>query len=162
VISKGFSFPETSLTQLVSVHQWGSENNSYVRAQYGHILQFFYYLQKHCGGREIFFELLENPSEKTGVDFIEEVLHGFSNLSPVCQDFDVLFQNFQKARFFPDIYPKTSYLIRSRFRGRVQSEPLESMKPYSAQAHPLRDEEKCSGEAVRFEHRLYCLQVRFE
>lgn len=169
----GFRHPETSLVNSLDPCHGDSRTEAERLAQYGHLLQFFYYLHRLCGGAELFKELAFSVETGVfGVEFLRQALaQGFGQsrpgVHPVCRDFTTVFTAFQKARFAPDLSEPHTYVLGYRHRGAIRSERRD-LPPYSAGAYRSpregseRNSVKCREGDLELAGGAVCLQVRFE
>ncbi len=68
------------------------------RAQYGHDMLFFYYLYKHCGGVNLFWQLVSGENGLTGYEAIDETLSKRSAQLHYCRDFKKSALSFELAK----------------------------------------------------------------
>ncbi len=131
-----FDYPEVSLKEILPVNQWNEDNRSQSLSQYGQLYQYFYYLYRLCGKDHFFKQLLRSSSQKTGISFLDEILPKTGKNNPICASFAMSFKAFQRARFFPQVFPHSAYIFEGVSRARIREKPLEYLPPYSAQAYP--------------------------
>jgi len=143
-----FTSPETSLTEGFAFHDREQNSKNQTLAQYGHALQYFYYLYRLCGKNELYEILVNSSSQKNGVNFIDEqlkILAHTKTLDPICTSFEKSFVAFEHARFFPKVAPSSSYIISADMAATVRPKPNAiPLPPFSARAFKLQNEQNCS------------------
>lgn len=159
--------PETSLTES---HDPGAPD--YVkqeanRAQYGHVLEYFYYLYRLCGA-ERFIEAVFNQAETSGVSTIDAALTiATANVTIApreCSDFKTSFTAFSKARFMQSTSKPANYVWLTSLRAKIRDSANDLPHPfprYSSGAYRLKPGVKdCEkGDHAWGEER--CIRVRF-
>lgn len=164
VLASGFSEPETSLVGEVDPSLTEDDPKNSRVALYGHILQYFIYLNRLCGGSALYQELFFSKSKASGVEFIDETLRKMAKLSKssnvVCGNFESSFRAFERARFEQNMLFENQYVLRSGFQASVRDEPL-SLPPFSAMAY-LMDKSNICHKNDQLIKRGVCLKLRLE
>jgi hypothetical protein len=143
VLALGFSDPETSLTAIVKPDDPDSRRER--AAQYGHVLQFFYYLYRVCGGNELYSGLLTSQDKEQGISFIDGLLKKSGSQARSCQGFSQAFHAFELARFSPDFLSKDGYIMFTAFRTPLrQTPPSDPLPSYSAAGYVKGADGSCS------------------
>jgi hypothetical protein len=116
---------ETSTTPLESSFNPKIVHNE----RYGHAFLYFYYIDKNCGGTDLYWKLVTNEEEARGPAGIDSLLKGVRNSEPysfLCRDFKSSATFFEVARFYnrklhskPTAYKDILYL-----RGTTAEPPL--------------------------------------
>jgi hypothetical protein len=96
------------LTPLIG--EYNIDNSS--PAQYGHNMLYFFYLYKHCGENQIFWELAEGTDELRGAYLIDTVLKGNNSNSPECKSFLSSVKSFEVAKLHNQIQFSPEYSER--------------------------------------------------
>jgi hypothetical protein len=143
-LSSGFESPETSLVASTDPTLIESAYGDEQGSQYGHMLQFFYYLYRVCGRETLFDTLLTDPSEATGIEFVGHALaqtrknNAEIASDPACAGFESAFRAFEVARFVADASRPSTYVVAGLgHQGAVRDKPRK-LPPYSAMAYELR------------------------
>lgn len=113
-------------------------------AQYGHVLEYFYYLYRLCGGERV-VDALFAARETAGVLTIDMVLASVSAPETACANFDSSFTAFSKARFLQSTAKPSSYVWLTGLRATVRESAAELPRPfprYSSAAYRLGEKEK--------------------
>lgn len=155
----------TTATSLVRTKDAGAEEEHGAgvdAAQYGHVLQYFLYIRRLCGGEALFTRLLSSPSRKRGLEFVDEVLKAADSGSPVCAGFRESFIAFEKARFVNSPLTPESYVVPGLVRGAELSTEKTKLPPYSAAAYARGPETAaCPRGEIPWGDRR-CIRVRLE
>lgn len=163
-LESGFTQPETSLTVGLDFHDRQANNRGAILASYGHVLQYFYYLDRNCGGDDLMVQLLTSSSQATGKALIAEILAKSGNTNPVCRSFTASFHAFEKARFAPQPSPASAYVLVSNLRAHPSVHAPgenEKMLPDSARAYLIKsDAVFCAGEKIITRDGLACLEIK--
>lgn len=168
----GFELPETSLVDGFTMQHRTSSPQEQTLAQYGHALQYFSYIYKNCGGHELLRYLLKSPSPATGTTFVGEALSHVAAQAALrsepfpsfCKNFENSFYAFQKARFFPKVYPSSSWVISYTLRAKIRDQRFQSaLLPYTARAYWLgKTQSDCAGEVITFNAEPACFEIRLK
>jgi len=159
-IEEGFKTTETSLTEVIDPRLEEQTSNHIRSAQYGHILQYFYYLYKLCGKEKLFDLLLTTKSEEKGIGFINEILALSSQLgysqSSVCVDFKSSFIAFEKARFLRNFLKPEEHILLGSFKATIRDAKTD-IPPYSATAYKKTKDDCAQND---YDYGNYCLRIR--
>lgn len=156
----GLANPERS---LLAIHDPGQPDALHVieqAAQYGHVLQFFFYLYKHCGGDEFLTEYMK-PAKEVGFIRLDAILKSISS----CEDTKTVFKNFSMARFKNDpAHPELLLYASSRAAVvRKSEEQLPNPMPaYSSGSYFLSKKVKtCPGGDIAWGQRR-CIRIQLD
>lgn len=173
-LSAGFEEPETSLIASTDPTRRESAYSAEQSNQYGHLIQFFYYLYRVCGQKPLLDTLLTHGSPETGIAFIDQALNVAADASenvasePACRNFDSVFRAFQIARFVGDASEPTGYVVAgSGQQAKVRDKAPAKLLPYSAAAYLTSG--KCSRpgeipwpEESGFDGKRRCIRIRLK
>jgi hypothetical protein len=140
ILLEGFRNPETSLIAPLDPSDRNYKNANKRVTQYGHILQYFYYLYKNCGGDGLIEEILTDPSPQSGIELLDQILKRRRKgptggaVIRVCENFQESFINFEIARLKQDPTESTPFIIPTAIRAPIRDSRQE-LPPYSATAY---------------------------
>ncbi len=161
------STPETSLISAIDPEKIDFTQNPQVSPQYGHWLQFFFYLKKACAIPNMLQWMLPDTTEiLAGIPGLDQrIRKTFKELnSPTskCQDFETVFRAFQHARFFPEYASEDGYLNISPYTVAIRKTPMV-LPPYSAMAYKLdKDTQPVCEKGDETVLGQYCLRIKTE
>jgi hypothetical protein len=170
VVGLGFASPETSLMLTVDPALPESEAMRVRGPQYGHVLQYFYYLYRLCGGDSLYETLFEGADaiDRTleGPAFIDAVLKRqlaeSSGADPsVCSNFEGSFVAFERARLKQYRLRPSDYVMISGFEAPLRASPprADELPLWSAtQYRPSPNSGKCEPGDESWRNR--CLRIR--
>lgn len=162
-LAHSYRDPETSLIGDLNVLS-PSYNGKDKLPQYGHLLQYFYYIHRLCGGDVLLHTLLFNESKSAGIEFIDRVLKALTQAkvteSEACSDFNTSFEKFQLARFKNDQHITDGFVRRSLIPTAVRTTARKLTLPYSATAYYKPDHGCAQGDHLWGERK--CIRIRFE
>ncbi len=173
VMALGFQVPETSLVAAVDPSVSDHEVGGLRGPQYGHVLQYFFYLYRVCGGDRFYKAAFEgmasvSPSLQGG-EFLDSVLKklvgeaGVATDPDVCRDFRTSFVAFERARLKQDRLRPSAHVIASGFVAPVRPAPPArgELPPWSATQYRLSQSGgKCEAGDESWKDR--CLRIRME
>ncbi len=173
VLEEGFKNPTTSLIHFKNLDEMDFQIQNEL-SQYGHVLQYFYFLYRLCGPEHLqdvkatkynerfIEEILKSKSSLAGIEFLDEVLRNTQNTNPVCENFDKSFTAFEVARFKKNIMKPDGYILISSHRASLQASPGFDLPPYSAGAYilPLQ-QDGCQKNEIPWGERK-CIRIRKE
>lgn len=136
-----FSQPETSLVADLDPGRSEEIATSDRLAQYGHLVQYFYYIYRLCGKNQLFLQLLTSDSAASGKEFLDESLRIASaqtTPNPACTSFEESFRFFELARFIDDPLAPETYVVHVPLKSRLQPNASFTLPPYSAGAYSLK------------------------
>ncbi|MBI3019009.1 MAG: hypothetical protein HYY61_03880 [Deltaproteobacteria bacterium] len=167
VLMNGFLDPTTSLISEIDVHENQNKDKTKTLAQYGHILQYFFYIYRLCGKEELFNLLFTSDSKNIGIAFVDEVLKKMDQnneikTNPVCSSFEKSFIEFQKARFFPKPTPESSYVIPGNFQAQIQEQKVATLAPYSAQVFRFFPQNPTCEQGTTLFDKNICFQIQLK
>lgn len=159
-LSEAFLNPETSLIASLDPTHQDYADTAKRGAQYGHLLQYFVYIYRLCGGDALMEKLVTSPSRKTGTAFMDEVLRSSTSRSESCASFERSFRAFSIARMKQDTLNPESYILITRLQSTIRDERRD-LPPYSSSVVRLKEGQTCqSGETPWGKSR--CIRVRAE
>jgi hypothetical protein len=173
-LREAFAEPETSLVASLNPHSLSQlqplshpqshdkslENSRSRAAQYGHLLQYFYYLYTNCGAAPLLTQLLDSDSKASGIAFLDEVLRSLNPKSEVCANFAASFRAFSLARFLQSPYARTDNIMVTSLRSQVRDQ-ARALPPYSAGAYQLNAGAKCAPSDYAWGSSR-CIRIRLE
>ena len=162
----GFKQPETSLTGATDPRLPEDSPDSNRAAEYGHQLQYFYYLYRLCGGQKFFDALAFSKSSSQGMNLLDEILGGLhrDGTAPdaACENFGRSFVSFEIARFAHNMSVPSQYVVLGATGAVVRDKPAAGIPEFSATAyrpekttHPPR----CQRGDLAWNHDL-CIRIR--
>jgi hypothetical protein len=167
VYQDGFITPETSLIQVTDLKNLSAESQSLRRGQYGHLLQYFHYLYRLCGGEDFFKDLVKSSSQLKGIEFLDFLLKNLfekksslKSAHPICSSFKDSFKAFEIARFKQDFSEPSRFLYPTSWTATIRSTPQE-LPSYSAMAYDLKEGESCPSRDIEWGSSR-CIRIRFE
>lgn len=158
-ITAGFEFPETSLISVSDPSEPDYSDVGPRMAQYGHILQYFYYIYNNCGGWKLMNALLTSNSKNIGLQLVDETLGTLNSTNETCSNFKSSFKAFSIARFKQGLEPGESVYIYSG-ETTLREQPYSNLPPYSSSAYKLKEGKKCRADETHVYN--YCVMIRYE
>ncbi len=141
-LMEAFRFPETSLVAPLTPEQETYKDVRVRTAEYGHILQYFIYIYRLCGGKKLLEELLAPSSLKTGLALLDEALPLQHTGYAACANFHESFVAFSLARFHQGTAPE-DYVYVTALESPIRESPVD-LPPYSSTVYRRTPNQKCA------------------
>lgn len=160
-LAEGFATPETSLVEDLDPRH-AEATTAHRVAQYGHLVQYFFYIQKLCGKTALFDALLTSEDARTGREFLDALLKASGKGSAACSGFEQSFERFELARFINEPGAPDRYLMHVAMRATVRPKAPKNIPAYSAVAYRLQPGKSECPSPDRAIGDGACLKLRFE